>query len=53
MSTPHRAGSGRTHLPLPARCGVDIDVDEGREPHGVLTPNVIALPEGGYRMYLL
>jgi hypothetical protein len=31
--------------------GVVIDIDVGREPHRVLTPNVIALPEGGYRMY--
>lgn len=31
--------------------GVVIDVDEGRNPHRVLTPNVIALPEGGFRMY--
>ena len=31
--------------------GVVIDVDEGRDPHRVLTPNVIALREGGYRMY--
>lgn len=31
--------------------GVVIDVDEGRDPHRVLTPNVVALPGGGYRMY--
>ena len=31
--------------------GVVIDVDAGRDPHRVLTPNVIDLPGGGYRMY--
>jgi len=31
--------------------GVVIDVDEGRDPHRVLTPNVISLPERGFRMY--
>ena len=31
--------------------GVVIDIDEGRSPHRVLTPNVISLPDGGYRMY--
>ena len=31
--------------------GVVIDIDEDRNPHRVLTPNVIALPEGGYRIY--
>ena len=31
--------------------GVVIDIDAGRDPHRVLTPNVIAVPEGGYRMY--
>ena len=27
--------------------GIVIDVDEGREPHRVLTPNFIVLPGGG------
>ena len=31
--------------------GVVIDVDAGRDPHRVLTPNAISLPEGGYRLY--
>ena len=31
--------------------GVVIDVDEDGDPHRVLTPNAIALPDGGYRMY--
>ncbi|HJP29653.1 MAG TPA: hypothetical protein QGF95_03760 [Candidatus Latescibacteria bacterium] len=31
--------------------GVVIDVDDDRDPHRVLTPNAIALPGGGYRMY--
>ena len=31
--------------------GVVIDVDADRAAHRVLTPHVIALPTGGYRMY--
>ena len=31
--------------------GLVIDVDRDRHPHRVLTPNVIALPDGGFRMY--